>query len=209
MNTPDFDTSSHRADHAGFDARTREAHAAACAAVSPRVRAQLQQRRRAARMGTRGSAAPRWVPAVAMAATLALAVGLGLHLLQPQTDDTGAAGPAVVAQGAAPGVSSTSSTSGASDASSATGAMAAARPAGTAPHATPTQASSLDADLDAIAALLATDATGERLDRAGMTASQTGGDAALQDDALLAALEESPDFYLWLGADDGADVEAL
>lgn len=212
MNTPDFDTSSHRADHAGFDARTREAHAAACAAVSPRVRAQLQQRRRAARMGTRASAGPRWVPAVAMAATLALAVGLGLHLLQPQTDDTGAAGPAVVAQGAAPGVSgasNASSASGTSDASSATGAMAAARPAGTAPHATPTQASSLDADLDAIAALLATDTTGEHPDRAGMTASQTGGDAALQDDALLAALEESPDFYLWLGADDGADVEAL
>lgn len=213
MNTPDFDTSSHRADHAGFDARTREAHAAACAAVSPRVRAQLQQRRRAARMGTRASAGPRWVPAVAMAATLALAVGLGLHLLQPQTDDTGAAGPAVVAQGAAPGVSSASSASGTletSDTSSATSAIAAAaRPAGTAPHAAPTQASSLDADLDAIAALLATDTTGEHPDRAGMTASQTGGDAALQDDALLAALEESPDFYLWLGADDGADVEAL
>lgn len=227
MNTPDYDTPSrrmdHTEDHAGFDARTREVHAAACDALSPRVRAQLQQRRRAALAGTPPSSASRWMPAMAMAATLAVAIGLGLHLLQPQKDDAPAGAHATGAHATESSAvvahvtgASDSGNASATDSAGSTDVVAVALSADTNPGVTltPPAADSLDADLDAITALLAAGDTGDASDRVDMTASHASADAMLPDssipdDALLAALDESPDFYLWLAADDGADVEAL
>lgn len=225
MNTSDFETSAMHDDDR-FDAQARQAHAAAQDALSPRVRAQLQQRRRAALAGPRRASGPRWVPTLTLAATLALAVGLGLRFWAPAT----------------PGPAPDAMARGGPDRSS--GAQAAASTAATAEtppdagprgDATPPQVAAagddarglasgigsedmtataagasagVEAEVDAIAALLAVPAAGE----AGTAVDEARDAAAVdvgQDDALLAALEESPDFYLWLGADDGADVEAL
>ncbi|WP_240096161.1 hypothetical protein [Thermomonas flagellata] len=65
-----------------FDAALRARHAEALGALSPRVRAQLAQRRAAALRGQAARPAPalRWRPAVAaFAAAGALALGLQLH----------------------------------------------------------------------------------------------------------------------------------
>lgn len=228
MNTSDFDTPPTADD--GFDARARRAHAAAQEALSPRVRAQLQQRRRAALADPRRAQGVRWVPTLAMAATLALAVGLGLRLWSPAAVDSDAHGDGAwlsdAQRGTATDATAGTATNTASDPTSqpdaprnaSTPALATAGDdAG--PAAAPDRAAagsagdartddsatgSLDAELDAIASLLAAPATGE----AGTPVDTAAADSA-QDDALLAALEESPDFYLWLGDDDGAGVEAL
>ena len=68
----------HARDDARFDAQARAAHARALEALSPRVRAQLQQRRRAALAGRAPSLGHRrhgwaWLGAPALALALAFA----------------------------------------------------------------------------------------------------------------------------------------
>lgn len=221
MNTSDLDTSTLHDDD-GFDARARQAHAAAQGALSPRVRAQLQQRRRAALAGPRKAQGVRWVPTLTMAATLALALGLGMRFWSPAPLETGTGVPttamtdtkADVTPAASAGhVSGTDARSGTPVPAMADGRgeagttrVSVGTDAGRADDARTTGASTgrLDADVDAIAALLAVSVTED-----GDPATDVESLDAARDDALLAALEESPDFYLWLGADDGAGVEAL
>jgi hypothetical protein len=68
-----------RFDDAGFDARVRDAHAGALDALTPRVRAQLHQRRRAALSATGAPVALHhrhgwaWLGAPALALALAFA----------------------------------------------------------------------------------------------------------------------------------------
>lgn len=217
MNTSDLDTSTLHDDD-GFDARARQAHAAAQGALSPRVRAQLQQRRRAALAGPRKAQGVRWVPTLTMAATLALAVGLGMRFWSPAPLETPTAAmtdtKADVTPAASAGhVSGTDARSGTPVPAMADGRGEAGTtrvPVGTdasradGARTTGTSTGRLDADVDAIAALLAVSVTDD-----GDPATDVENLDAARDDALLAALEESPDFYLWLGADDGAGVEAL
>ena len=72
------ETDQHAGRDAAFDAAARSAHAASLEHLSPRVRAQLVQRRRAALAGNRGTPRPlraAW-PIAAAAAVVALAIGL-------------------------------------------------------------------------------------------------------------------------------------
>lgn len=80
----------HRED--AFDRHARRAHAASLDALSPRVQAQLAQRRRAALAATpaSGRGLPRWGWAGALAAVGALAIGLQLRAPDPAP-----AGPAI------------------------------------------------------------------------------------------------------------------
>ena len=229
MKIPDFDTAS-TPDDDRLDAQARQAHAAAQGALSPRVRAQLQQRRRAALAAPRRGTGVRWVPTLAVAATLALTVGLGLRLWSPPASGPE---PDAMAQGdpaASSGARGAASTDTRADTPPALGAQGDTAPtqvvaaggaaggdthgapSGTGGTEGPTAAAaasvSVEDEVDAIAALLAAPEAGEA-DGARDDARDAAADASGEDDALLAALEESPDFYLWLGADDGAGVEAL
>lgn len=221
MNTSDLDTSTLHDDD-DFDARARRAHAAAQGALSPRVRAQLQQRRRAALAGPRTAQGVRWVPTLTMAATLALALGLGMRFWSPAPLETGTGVPTTAMTDTKADVTPAASAGHVSgtDARSRTPVPAMADGRGEAgttrvsvatdtgradgARTTGTSTGRLDADVDAIAALLAVSVTDD-----GDPATDMENLDAARDDALLAALEESPDFYLWLGADDGAGVEAL
>lgn len=229
MNTSDLDTSPVHDDDR-FDAQARRAHATGQGALSPRVRAQLQQRRRSALAGPRRASGPRWVPTLTLAATLALTVGVGLRLWAPATPAPEPDAMAQAGAGTSSSARAAASTVSGADTAPALGAQGDAAPtqiatagdaarvaaSGVGGQAMPATSAggsgSVDAEVDAIAALLAAPTAGE----AGATVEQgrdgvvdsAAGDIG-QDDALLAALEESPDFYLWLGADDGADVEAL
>lgn len=217
MTTSEFDTTSTHDDDA-FDARARSTHATAQGALSPRVRAQLQQRRRAVLASPRKTHGVRWVPTLTMAATLALAVGMGLRLWSPETANPDAAAPATAAadtraeatSDTSPGPTSRPDTAlpavaaAGRNADAATASAPAASTAVEDRGAAETSTGHLEADVDAIAALLAAPAVDD-----GDSAPDAAVVETAQDDALLAALEESPDFYLWLGADDSAGVEAL
>lgn len=91
-----------------FDAALRARHAEALQALSPRVRAQLAQRRVAALRGQPARAAApalRWRPAVAaLAAAGALALGLQLHRAPASPDSVPAAPTLAAADLPAPGV---------------------------------------------------------------------------------------------------------
>jgi hypothetical protein len=94
-----------------FDASIRAAHADALDHLSPRTRAQLQQRRRAALAGTpaRAPANPfRFVlPLAAAFAIGAVAIGVGMRL-QPESTD--AAAPRVASVTPAPATTTTDDT---------------------------------------------------------------------------------------------------
>ena len=94
-----------------FDASIRAAHADALDHLSPRTRAQLQQRRRAALAGTpaRAPANPfRFVLPLATAFAIgAVAIGVGLRL-QPESTD--AAAPRVASVPPAPATTTTDDT---------------------------------------------------------------------------------------------------
>lgn len=154
-----------------FDAAARRAHAASLDRLSPRVRAQLAQRRRAA-TGTRAGAGVRAWPLLALAGSAAVALIAGVLSLREPVPETGDASVQAVAQ--AP--------------ESATAPVEVA-------HSDPTPRT---------AAATATDA---------LPADWTSADyEAAQAANGIAAIDESPDFYLWLAANDGqsdADTETL
>ncbi len=174
----------------------RSAHAASLDNLSPRVRAQLAQRRRAAlaehamTKHARPSRARRW-PMLALGSAAALILAIGLFVLR------------------GPGVTGTP----------AQGEVA-ATPAGVAPDPTPavpTTATTPDITTTPAPALASTDtespepavssmiSDGE-LPAELLAAEFSGADATMGFDAL----EESPDFYLWLGSDSvQADTSEL
>jgi len=166
----------------------RSAHAASLDALSPRVRAQLAQRRRAA-LAERAqpSAARRW-PMLALGSAVALALAVGLFALR----DTGtpaqgevAVAPTDIAPASSPAVPATATTP--LDDNAAAPAVASA---GT------------DAPAPAADSILGDEPLPTEL----LAAEFSGADEAMGFDAL----EESPDFYLWLGSDSAqADTSEL
>ena len=173
----------------------RSVHAASLDTLSPRVRAQLAQRRRAALAErARPAAARRW-PMLAMGSAAALALAIGLFVLR----DTGtpaqgevAVAPTGVAPVPTPAVPATGTT-----------------PIdGTAPAPTvdsPAVAST-DANTDTPEPAFDSILSDDELPAELLAAEFSGADDAMGFDAL----EESPDFYLWLGSDSAqADTSEL
>lgn len=192
-------TSDHSQDGCEHDARdelandrfaqaARNAHAASLDRLSPRVQAQLAQRRRAAiRQDARPAAARTW-PMFALGSAAALTLAIGLFALR----NSGDADPTTPTP---------------------------AQTATTAPTPTPIPAPAPDT---------ATQATPVPAPAPAIAAAETTDDAAIEElladaslpDELLAAefdaadadigfdgLQETPDFYLWLGSQEGqADV---
>ncbi len=174
----------------------RSAHAASLDNLSPRVRAQLAQRRRAALANHARPSAPRRWPMLALGSAAVLTLAIGLFVLR-DTGDTIMAPQDEVA--ATP-----------------TGVVRDPSPALTTTAATPPRAT------DPVSSDPAPDAAGMRTDT-----TEPAIESFLIDDALpvelLAAefsgadeamgfesLEESPDFYLWLGSDNAqADASEL
>jgi hypothetical protein len=169
-------------DTGRIDAAAREAHAVALERLSPQVRAQLAQRRRAALAGPRPARARPWgLMAVGSAALLALAVGI---FLQRESDGTQVApadgGLATVPATTRPG----------------TGIPT---PAPALESAAPVVASPVAADTDAPETEPTTDAVEvDALPDTWLAAEFDDAEA----EAAFAGFEETPDFYLWLGSDE-------
>lgn len=167
------------ADDARLDDRlaqsVRSAHAASLDRLSPRVRAQLAQRRRAALAEHGRPSAPRRWPMYALGSAAALTLAIGLFALR-DAGDTIAPSPGEVAATPA-------------------GAVPERTPAdpATAPPAvagTDTVVNTPEPEVDSI--LIDDELPSELL-----AAEFSGADEAMGFDAL----QESPDFYLWLGSD--------
>jgi hypothetical protein len=186
--SPGHDTDTgHHTDR--FDAAAREAHAVALERLSPQVRAQLAQRRRAALAGPRPARVRSWgLMAVGSAALLALAVGI---FLQREVDGTQVAptdgGLAALPATTTPGTDITT-------------------PAPAPDSTAPAIANPVVADTDAPAADASPLATGATPDPIEVDALPDTWLAAEFDDAeaeaAFAGFEETPDFYLWLGSDE-------
>ncbi|MES2669700.1 MAG: hypothetical protein V4673_04680 [Pseudomonadota bacterium] len=157
----------------------RSAHAASLDHLSPRVRAQLAQRRRAALAEHGPSSAPRRWPMFALGSAAALVLAIGLFALRDAGDTVAPSSGEI-----------------------------AATPTGIAPVRTPAQPATVP---PAVAPAVAGTDTGADMPEPAV-------DGILIDDALPAellaaefsgtdeatgfdALQESPDFYLWLGSD--------
>lgn len=169
----------------GLAQAMRSAHAASLDHLSPRVRAQLAQRRRAALAEHGRSPAPRRWPMFAVGSAAALTLAVGLFVSR----DTGAPPQGEVAVAPA-GVVPVP-----------TPAEHAPAPVAVAPAvaATDTGADTPDPLVDSI---VIDNALPDDL----LAAEFSGGDEAMGFDAL----EESPDFYLWLGSDSArADTSEL
>lgn len=165
-----------------FDAAARQAHAVALERLSPQVRAQLAQRRRAALAGPRPARTRPWgLMAVGSAALLALAVGI---FLQREVDGTQVApadgGLATMPTTAQPGTDI-------------------ATPAPTPDIDAPVAANPIVADTDAPRTELGTDAVEvDALPDTWLAAEFDDAEA----EVAFAGFEETPDFYLWLGSDE-------
>lgn len=181
------------ADDARADDRlaqaVRSVHAASLDTLSPRVRAQLVQRRRAALTARAPSSARRW-PMLAMGSAAAMALAIGLFALR----DTG-----TPAQG-----------------------EVAVAPTGVAPVPTPAVPATGTTPIDGTApgpTVASNDASPDKpepafdniLDNDALPPELLAAEFSSADDAMgFDALEESPDFYLWLGSDSAqADTSEL
>ena len=189
---------------AAFDARARRAHADALEHLSPRVRAQLAQRRRAAQTGTRRASLPAWpMLALGTAAALVLMVGIVLRMRGDEVP-TGASiattTPAAVTTPAdvpprtdAPTTSTRPWPDMPPEATAST-----APPVGHAPLIASEPLPDASSDPSRAAYPTADEMAPEMLLAAEF---ETGADAGLDP------FEETPDFYLWLGSEESsADV---
>ena len=161
----------------GLAQAVRSAHAASLDHLSPRVRAQLAQRRRAALAEHGRPHAPRRWPMIALGSAAALTLAIGLFAVR-NTADTVAPSQGTVAvtpTGAVP-----------------TPAEPATAPAEVAPVVAATDPGA-DTPDPAVDSIVIDDALPDDL----LATEFSGGDEAMGFDAL----EESPDFYLWLGSD--------
>ena len=102
MNTRPHPPADDRFDQAGFDQRLRERHAEAVARISPRVRAQLAQRRNAAQRGDAAAAPRRGLRPLAAGAAFAAVLALGLMLLPGTPDSAAPATEAAIADASTP-----------------------------------------------------------------------------------------------------------
>lgn len=177
-------------DEAAFDEAARRAHAASLGHLSPRVQAQLAQRRRAAIKQATESAPVRAWPMLALGSAAALTLAVGLFVVRDTDDD-------------APKTAAT---------------VATAPTAGT-----DTIAPTADSGTTPAPAIASTDTPDATVDSTSIDSVSTDNigieDDALPEELLAAefgtadetmgfdALQESPDFYLWLGSEESqADV---
>ncbi len=177
-------------DEAAFDEAARRAHAASLDRLSPRVQAQLAQRRRAAIKQATESAPVRAWPMLALGSAAALTLAVGLFVVRGTDDDA----PKTAATVATAPTADTDTTASTAD----TGSIPAPAIAST---GTPDIAVD-DTAIDSASAgntVIEDDALPEELLAAEFgTADETMG---------FDALQESPDFYLWLGSEESqADV---
>lgn len=165
----------------------RHAHAASLDRLSPRVQAQLAQRRRAAMQPAR-SAGRGWAM-IAASSTAVLAVAIGVFVLRdggtqaPQVVDAGAATTAPIA----PATQSTPTDTRVADATTAAPVSIETPDAAVQPQAVVSDAlpeTLIAAEFDAIEAI-----------------------EGATDDIGYGTFDETPDFYAWLGSEDAlADV---
>lgn len=174
-----------------FDEAARRAHTASLDNLSPRVRAQLAQRRRAALAdNARPSIARRW-PMLALGSAAALTLAIGLFALRgpgdidttPQTEVAIAATDTAAEQTPATPVATTATTA---------TTMTTPGPA----------TASTDTPMPRVESIRIDDQLQTEL----LAAEFSGAEEAMGFDSL----EESPDFYLWLGSDNAqADTSEL
>lgn len=169
----------------------RSAHAASLDNLSPRVRAQLAQRRRAALAERARPSAPRRWPMLAAGSAAVLTLAIGLFALRDTGDtvappqDAVAVAPADVAPVRTPAGPGTATT-----------------PASATDPAPAVASADMRTDTPPVDNILIDDELPAEL----LAAEFSGADAAMGFDAL----EESPDFYLWLGSDSAqADASEL
>jgi hypothetical protein len=178
-----------------FEHAARDAHRASLENLSPRVRAQLAQRRRAALTGPREAGLRVW-PMLALGSTAALALAVGLFVLRG-ADDAGTAAPQPTMAVERPDTDTNDNAS--------TTAPAVAPTPQTAPA--PVIASTDDPDTDT-ADIDGASAASEVVDVESLPDEWLAAELEAGDEALgLDTFEENPDFYLWLAANEGqADV---
>lgn len=204
-----------------FDHAARSAHAASLAHLSPRVQAQLALRRRAALSQDPRRASPRAWPMLALGSAAALTLAVGLFVLRGGDDERPATAGTVVTAPST-GVQPIARTASDSSANANTGDRA----TGKSQH---TAADASDDNAADIAAAVARDMTVDEhlldsfIDDDALPAELLAAEFGTADDGMSSngmslnsmslssmgfdTLDESPDFYLWLGSQDAqADV---
>ena len=185
--------------HAALDEAARRAHAASLDRLSPRVQAQLAQRRRAAMKQATAPAPLRAWPMLALGSAAALTLAVGLFVVRstdedaPKTAATVATAPTADTDTPAHSATITADTS-----TTPAPVTASAETPDVAVDDTAIDSVAIDtASIDSM--LIEDDALPEELLAAEFgTADETMG---------FDALQESPDFYLWLGSEESqADV---
>ena len=185
--------------HAALDEAARRAHAASLDRLSPRVQAQLAQRRRAAMKQATAPAPLRAWPMLALGSAAALTLAVGLFVVRstdedaPKTAATVATAPTADTDTTAHSATITADTS-----TTPAPVTASAETPDVAVDDTAIDSVAIDtASIDSM--LIEDDALPEELLAAEFgTADETMG---------FDALQESPDFYLWLGSEESqADV---
>jgi len=191
-----------------FDQAARRAHAASLERLSPRVQAQLALRRRAATAGPHPAATRPWAMlALGSAAALTLAIGVFVTIDREDrasTPSSIANAPQTKAATGAPSDPSRPTASTGIDAD--TAPVVASLDDAASPDAatsSPTRADNPanDAASDAIENDLLASDDAIAVDALPDTWLAAEFDASI-DDPNLDLLEETPDFYLWLGSDD-------
>ena len=177
-------------DEAALDEVARRAHAASLGHLSPRVQAQLAQRRRAAMKQATAPVPVRAWPMLALGSAAALTLAVGLFVVR-STDDEAPKTAATVAT--APTADTETPATTADTASTPAPAIASADTPDVAVDGTLIDDTSIDS------MFIEDDALPEELLAAQFgTADETMG---------FDALQENPDFYLWLGSEESqADV---
>ena len=191
----------HQDAHTALDEAARSAHAASLDRLSPRVQAQLAQRRRAAlTRGTRYTGVRAW-PMLALASAAALTLAIGLFVLRgngpvdlPKTPDTVVTVVTVPATDPVPAADA---------AAGATMPMVAQDPAVEKPDVVADAGAGIAAsNIDIDAVVIEDDALPAELLAAEFdTANETFG---------FDRFEENPDFYLWLASEEAqTDLQEL
>jgi hypothetical protein len=187
-------------DEVAFDEAARRAHAASLDRLSPRVQAQLAQRRRAAMKQATAPASLRAWPMLALGSAAALTLAVGLFVVRDTSDESASETAAAVATAPTADTDTTahSATITADTSTTPAPVIASAETPDVAVDDTAIDSLAIDtASIDSI--LIGDDALPEELLAAEFgTADETMG---------FDALQENPDFYLWLGSEESqADV---
>jgi hypothetical protein len=179
----------HQASRTALDEATRRAHAASLDRLSPRVQAQLAQRRRAALAQDSRPASVRAWPMLALGSAAALTLAVGLFVMRGSDD----AGLPTTSATVATAPTHNNTTTPPVDPGATTHTAAA-------PAVDSTDAPDATVDSDAVESMFIDD---DVLPAELLAAEFDTVDQAVGFDAL----QENPDFYLWLGSQDAqADV---